>query len=502
MKRFSLSFSILLVLAVFALNSCSGLPVACTVNCGGGNATITLTLTSLAPTMANSQITSYAMNTTITGITLNTSGGSTVSVPLTPLSFPVELNGAQSSSIFLGSFSVPAGTYNSVTVTLGPSEITFSNQSGQPLTDAHGDLCPGSALCGFFFPAGSFQVQSTPFPIVLSNGQKNSLALRLIGDNAIVNSSGTMSINFSSANAFATVALPRTGTPTGFTDTVENFFGQITAVSSGSVTVQSADGISIKAAVNSGTLINDPFAQCPGNNSTTACLAVNQSVAADFGLDASGNATLLQSDLLDSTPVDEVEGVVIQNNQLASNQFLLVVTRRIVASSNSSMTTMQPGDIIVVTLGNSPLFTVDSAELGNSLPPLVSSSFQSSANLFVTQTVMIQPSAITGSGSAGTLAATTNQVRLRFTELSGFVPSGGLVPPQSFLLNPASPETIFQVTGHIPQIKAFDGVTLVDGVANTSNVAETNPVTTRCMLILSGGFPVCYAAKVRDTVGE
>jgi hypothetical protein len=498
MKRILLS--LLFTAAALCLNSCSGLPNSGGGG-GGGSATVVLTLTSLPPTMATSHMASYAFSTTVTGITLNASDGSTVSVPLNPLSFPVELNSLQSSGQFLGAISVPAGTYNTITLTLGPSTYFFFNE-GTAIITPSGNPCPQLALCSINFGAGSFQVQGSPFPLTLTNGQKSAIALRLIGDNALsVSSGGNISINFASLTAVKPVALARAGTPTGFTDTVENFLGQVKAVSSNSITVQSAYGISMTAAVNSSTVVNDPRALCPNNNATTACLALNQTVSADFGVASDGKLTLLESDLIDATPADEIEGVVVE--LISSNQFAMVVRNKIVSSSNTSLAAIQPSDFVVVNVGVSPLFIVDSAELGSTLPPAVNSAFQDITDIIVGQNIMIQPSAVTGTNSQQTLAATTNLVRLRPSEISGIVPSGGIVTPQEFVLNPASPETIVQGLGKFPGIHAFQGVTFVDGVADTSNVVENDTISTRCVLALIADVTIpCYATKVRDTTLE
>lgn len=499
MKR--VVFSLLLVAMLVSLNSCSGLPGGNSGG-GGGSATLTLSLTSLAPTTANSHMASYAFSTTVTGITLNASDGSTVSVPLTPLSFPVELNSLQSSGEFLGSVSVPAGVYNTITLTLGPSTYFFINEGVTTLITPSGNPCPQLQFCSVNFGAGSFTVQGAPLPLTLANGQQTAVALRIIGDNAIsVSSGGNMSINFSSQTAVKPVTLARLGTPSGFADTVENFLGQVTAVSSSSITIQSAFGVSKTAAVNSSTVVNDPRALCPNNNSTTACLALNQTVSGNFGVASDGKLTLLESDLIDAAPADEIEGVVVEH--ISSSQFAMVVRNKIVSSNNTSLAAIQPSDFIVVNVGGSPVFLVDSAELGSTLPPAVNSAFQDSNHVMVGQNIMIQPSAVTGSNSQQTLTATTNLIRLRPSEISGIVPSGGIITPQEFFLLPASPETILQTTGKNPGIHAFQGVTFVDGVVDTSNVVENDTISTRCVLALVADITIpCYATKVRDTTGE
>src|SRR5258707_1048318 len=87
MKRFSLSLSILLVLAVFLLNSCSGLPGGTTTP-PPGNANFTVTVTDAPPT----GVSFVSFNVPITSVSLTSSTGAIVNVvtPSTPILLDID----------------------------------------------------------------------------------------------------------------------------------------------------------------------------------------------------------------------------------------------------------------------------------------------------------------------------------------------------------------------------------------------------------------------------
>src|SRR6266849_9857268 len=208
-----LSFLPVLLLVALSLAACSGPQNRCTVNCGGGTATVSLTL--VADTLPpNPSIRSF--NVTIVAITLTpTSGTALTFQPPSPI--VIDLMRLQSDTALLGSLTnVPSGSYT-VQVSLLSPEITFLNDTSSTIT-ANGVACLTNAVCTASFTAvGTPTISSFTFNATSSGQQGIELDFKLT--NAISLSSGTLSVNFnpSSPNpgVFTAFTLPRTNANLG-----------------------------------------------------------------------------------------------------------------------------------------------------------------------------------------------------------------------------------------------------------------------------------------------
>src|SRR5215470_7912038 len=122
--------AVLLVLIAFALAACSGVPGGgCVANCStGGSVSLLLTATPPPPSAA---LSIQAFAATITGITLTpSSGGNPVALNLNSTTYLAEFTRVTSDSTILASnVSVPAGTYNQITVTFSAPKVVFCTQS-------------------------------------------------------------------------------------------------------------------------------------------------------------------------------------------------------------------------------------------------------------------------------------------------------------------------------------------------------------------------------------
>ena len=487
MKRVAAS-GIVLAISMIALVGCSGVPHGTTGGGGGGggsqNASLAVTLTSKPDvTLANISVLSATVG--ITGITLNPSTGSAVSLTLTPTVYPVDLTRLQADTAFLGLLSLPAGTYSSASLTFSAPTLTLDNQSGTTLNGT----CLTGTICKIVLTAGSSQVISVPFPLTLTAGQTTGISLNLNLNDAVTVTSGTLALDFSAADVVTAAALPRIGAPTGALDLIEDFVGLVTAKTSSSITVTGSNGIALQFGLPASPVIEDPQGLCTALNAT--CLVVNQTVVSvDATVNKSGALSLISADLLDASPTDEVEGTLI--NTGTPGQFNLVVANKVVASGNSTLATANPGDVFLVTLSN-PTFIVDLDEFFNnaSLPPSnVTTLFASEAALVNGQDVMVHVTAATGTAAAGDQAITADRVLLRFTRTTGTVQS---VSGQSFTLSNLPPFMSF-VTN--PQVQTITGATNFDGVTDVNSVTVGQTVSIRALLLNNSTFSF-YAAKVR-----
>ncbi len=438
-----------------------------------------------SPSVSVTNASVLAANVGITGITLNPVTGNPVPVTLTPAIHPVDLARLQSDTVFLGSQSVPANTYNSATITFGAPILTIDNQSGSTINGT----CATATICQLVLTAGSAQILSAPFPLTLIGAQKAGLSFNLNLNNALTLTGGTLALNFSAANVFTAHTLPRSGTPSGALDLIEDFVGTVTAKTSSSITIQSGNGISLQLNLPAAPIIEDPRGLCAALNAT--CLVANQTVVSvDATVNTDGTLSLVSADLLDAVPRDELEGTLLSSG--TAGKFLLVLSNKIVASGNATLASANTGDIFLVTL-SSPTFSVDSDEFFNnaSFPAsTVNAQFASEAALVDGQDVMVHVTAATGSAGAGNQDVTADEVRLRFTSTTGTIVS---VSGRAITLNSLPPYIPFITS---PSADTIQGATNFDGVSDVNSLSAGNKVSIRALLLRNSLFNF-YAAKVR-----
>jgi len=476
MKRLSLSFSILLVLAVFALNSCSGLPNNNTCPSGncGGTANFTVTVTDAPP----SGVSFVSFNVPITSVSLTSSTGAIVNVvtPSTPIL--LDMIRLQSDSAALGTFQIPADTYTKLTITLGVVNATFANT-----TSATVGSCVAGDVC--FLNSGTPGAQTITFasPITVAGNANVGLNVDFNLNNAVTTANG-ITIDFTQANI---LTIPNAPVTTGNLNAIEDFTGVITAFSNNNVTIASGTRGTLTGVVNSSTTYNalSSNAAVCGGNPNAQCLAVSKTVSVDCTLSVSGVVTITEVDFLDDPFVDEIEGVIYPTS--TAGVYNMIVSDKVNASSNSLLTALGAGAKIAVTLDTSVEFDIDTRNLLVSTP----SGFTSSSDISAGQEVMVHVK----SATAGTLLnILTDRIVLRYSRVTGLVNtvSGNTFAYQQTSL-PAllgtftTPQTVNTVTG----VTTFDGVTDITGLANNDSVSV------RALYLHTNIVQPFQAAKVR-----
>ena len=178
------------IAAIFVLSSCSGLKNACTTNCGGGggNASLSLTISDTPPT--NTSVVSFSLP--IIGITLTPTSGSAVPVFSSNPSTDFELTRLQTdTNLVVANVTIAAGTYTAVNVTVAAPSGVYVNSSGATV-----GACVNTAVCGmtgsaatitYKFPSGS--------PLVLASNSTPWLDLDFNYNNAVVAVNNALSID-------------------------------------------------------------------------------------------------------------------------------------------------------------------------------------------------------------------------------------------------------------------------------------------------------------------
>ncbi len=485
---------LLAICTVAILSSCSGIGTQpCVTNCGGGSANLTISLYDTPP--LGTSVLSFTLP--IAGISLAPSSGSPVSVTTAVSS--AEVTRLQTdSTIIVDQASVPANTYTTLSVTIGPTSATnnlFVNTSGFPITYS-GGTCANNSICTL--PVGAIFTVSIPLSLTLAGDQNQWIGLDFNLNKAITTSNG-ISVDFSQPGVLTATTTTRAGIPAGSVETMEDFIGKVTAYTpNSSITVVSGlTGVSLTASLTSNTeydLAPVNYSNCSGT--AQACIAIGSTVSMDTVVSAAGVFTATELDVLDATAVDEVEGIILPTSTAGVVQ--LILADKDSASGNSILgaSTTTAGTIIFLT-ATTPNFSVDTKTLSSQIVvPVVG--FAGSGDLLGGQVVRAQVTNVV-TGSSG-ITATANNVLLRYSRLSGTVNTvtGSVftitnLPSYIYTLNPTLSTSAAQVLTY-PNLTAFDGITSL----TDSTFQNGTSVSIRALYLNSP--PAIYpyqAAKVR-----
>src|SRR5467141_2799365 len=377
--NFRIVFAALLLLSV-ALVSCSGSPKSpCTTNCVGGTATLSVTMTAVPLTPPpNTNLLSFIVD--VNTITLTSSTGTNVNIPLNNTSFSVDLTKLQSDSAFLGtSATVPAGSYTSMSVSLSSPVVTFCTQTSGNTGCAAGSVATISGA------TAAPKITTAPFPLTLTANQKTGLAVTLkIGNALTVNTSQVVTaVNLGAANVLSANNLPSASSSlaAGHLDFVEDVTGVVTAANAEtqSVTVKTATRGSLTAIANSSTVLS-------------------------------------------TTTADWIEGIVSVTAS-SPTQFTLVDNDLVLASSGSLIGSSAPlGTQVKVTLASPKPFLVDTKGL---TVPVNNFTGTDASILLPGQTLSVHVTAFTAAAGSTPATANVDTVYLRFTRVSGTVAATG-----------------------------------------------------------------------------
>jgi hypothetical protein len=494
--NFRKAFATLIVWSAAALISCSGSSKPCTSNCGSGDVTLSVTMTAapLAPP-SNTNLLSFIVD--VNTITLTSSTGTNVNIPLNSTNLSVDLTKLQSDSAFLGtSATVPSGSYTSMTVSLSNPVVTFCTQ-----TLGNTGCAAGSIKTISGGAAATPKVSSAPFPLTLTSKQQTGLALTFnLGNALTVNSSQVVTaVNLGAANVLGANSLPSTSTSlaTGELDFVEDVTGVVTAVNTTtqSVTVKTATRGSLTAVANSSTVFSPNCTAFSLSLTFASCVVQGHVASLDIVLKADGTLTLLEYDPLATTSGDWIEGVV-PAAATSSTQFSLVTNDAVFATSGSIISSkLSFGSTVNATLVSPNPFLVDSK--GLTIPANLFTG--TDASIFLPgQTLSLHVTAFTAASGSTPATASVDRVYLRFTRVSGTVAATGTqatfkiqnLPPFFGL----STQPLVQITqGAPPSVPS----TNFDGVSSATSLSNPQTVSLRALYFGAGTSTPFSAAKVR-----
>src|SRR5882762_4986363 len=473
--NFRIVFAALLLLSV-ALVSCSGSPKSpCTTNCVGGTATLSVTMTAVPLTPPpNTNLLSFIVD--VNTITLTSSTGTNVNIPLNNTSFSVDLTKLQSDSAFLGtSATVPAGSYTSMSVSLSSPVVTFCTQT------AGNTGCASGSVTTISGATAAPKITTAPFPLTLTANQKTGLAVTLnIGNALTVNTSQVVTaVNLGAANVLSANNLPSASSSlaAGHFDFVEDVTGVVTAVNAAtqSVTVKTATRGSLTAIANSSTVFSPNCTAFSLNLSFSSCIVQGQVASLDTVLNSEGTVTATAS---------------------SPTQFTLVDNDLVLASSGSLIGSSAPlGTQVKVTLASPKPFLVDTKGL---TVPVNNFTGTDASILLPGQTLSVHVTAFTAAAGSTPATANVDTVYLRFTRVSGTVAATGT--QASF--NIQNLPSFFGITTQ-PAVEITQGAppsipaTNFDGVTSATALSNPQTVSIRALYFGQGTSMPFSAAKVR-----
>jgi len=472
----------------FTLASCSGAPGGgCVVNCStGGSVYVVLTATPPSPTLPTSALSIQAFTATITGLTLNPSGGgSPVAINLNSTAYIAEFNRVTSDSTLLASgVSIPSGTYNQLTITFSAPRVTFCTQANAGVPG-----CANATLASITGSPGNVTASTN---LIVADNVPTGIALNVNLGNALTQTGQTVTgVDLTVANTFSASVLPRAASATDLAATqlshLDDIMGLVTGATSSSVTIQTSTRGSITANTNSSTA----FA-CPAQNST--CVQTNQVAVMDAILNSDGTITArFFQPIVDSG--DLIEGVVTSVPNTVNNTFALVATDRAFAPSNSVLNgALNIGDQVVVTLGGTvqPFVIVDKG-LGPTLPANSFDGSNSVSSIHPGMTVLFPVTAYTAQSGTTPGATTTVSFALRFSRISTTM---AIATIPDFSINATALPPFFGIATN-PQVRTTPVRLSVDGAPTITAIPVGNTISTSALYLGPTPSPAFAAQSVR-----
>ncbi|HXM99719.1 MAG TPA: hypothetical protein VN982_14715 [Candidatus Dormibacteraeota bacterium] len=494
-------------LAAIFMNSCGHGSSTCTINCGGGNATLNVTMSTvpLTPPPATS-ILSFSL--TVTGMSLTPTTGSDINIPLTATTYVFDAAKLQSDSAFLGQIraNVPAGTYNKITLAVTNASVTFCTQPN-----------PGVAGCSASSIAtvNANPLVSTPASALsltlAANDQRGvrlqlNIAMGLTLNGQVVTA---LTLNPPPANPLpilSAVTLPplKSSLASGQLDFVEDFTGVVTAITASTVTVTTSGHGAITAVSNASTSFS-PNCLITGLGTAedfSHCVTLGQLASIDTALNADGTFTLLEYDPLEAVATDWIEGTVT-STPASTTQFQIVANDLFLKPAASLIgTNLLPGTPVTVNLRSTATggvkFAVDSK--GLNVPINEVNLFSSSNDTSVLkpgQTVAVHVVSFTPAGGGIPPTVTTDVVQLRFTRVTGTVT---VVAPLNFTIRNLPPYFGATIPLNVQlnqTVFPSRAATNYDGVTDATGLIIDGAVSIRAIYFPTSTAQPFSAAKVR-----
>ena len=381
-------------------------------NPAGTGVPVSLTVTDTPP--AGVAVLFFQLN--ITAASLATSSGS-VSLLNTSNPIPVNVTQLQTDSAFLGSANVAAGTYNSLSVTFANPQLTIYNGSGAAIGS-----CANDAVCQLTPTAtpSTLTFSTAPFPVTLAANSPLAFKLDIHLDTIIQQN---LSVDLAATDGVTISQLPTPAQGFPFTP-IGHLLGTIQSLTSSGFTLQTGDGRTFTIGVNSSTTYGYPSSVCAMDN--FSCLAMGQIVKVELNLMTPGTLFASAVDYVQAPGQMVVEGDIVRLSTSGGTTVLNLILQQ---GAPTTTPNLLPFGIFVTVMvpATGVTYAVDSG--GFTLPSGLS--FAASSDLTVGQeiSVVVQGNAVTSGGAGGpttfggptSIVFTTNSIMLEPSQITGSV---------------------------------------------------------------------------------
>lgn len=431
---------------------------------------VTLTIKDAPPVGVT--VLSFEIN--VHSATLNPGNISLLSEPV-----QIEVKKLETESAFLSTAKVPAGTYDSITLSLMNPQLTILNQSGAAIGS-----CANGAVCELKPSGGNVTFSSAPFPVTLQAGTPTGFQVDVNLANLITNS---LTLDFTAAGAVSVTQMTASNQGDHRMEDLDDQEGVVQNLDAAMkkfdlVTTQGTFAIT----TDGDTKFEFEGGSCTASPADFSCLANGQVVEVDVALMAGGVFLAKKIELQEEQEVDELEGVIFKID--SARQFELVEL-----DERGKINDVSAGNPVVVTLQSGATFDVHTD--GLSVPTGLLSAFQGATDtsqLLPGQVVEVQPKSV----SAGPpITVATDRVRLHMTQFTAQV--AGAPAPPNFNLGSLPP--IFTNNGVSSIQVQTSSATKFEVVDGVSSLADGNTVSVRGLLFKNAGSPpaILIAKKVR-----
>lgn len=448
------------------------------VGCGGGSspnnpppsqgtAPISISLHDMPPV----GVTVLSFQATVTGIAMQPGNVSLLSAPMT-----LEMTQLQGMSAYMGTASVPAGSYTSMTITLANPRMTFLNDTGTTMSMGGmmgGASCANGQICQFSptMMASSVTITGSPFPL---NVQANAPFNMQLDFNLMDSIQSNMGMN-----PTMTSTMQDGMQSSGMFGQMDDMLGQVASVNAANsqFAIAFVQGMpSMTVTTDTNTTFED--FDGAGKPNSMAGLSQGEILLVKMQL-MTGGALRAAQIRLESASSPVLEGMVVALDN--ASQFDMVVMNEAPAFQGVSI-----GDVVRMNLQSGAMFAVDDTDL-----PVSGMSFGSSAGMMIGQMVAIAPASALVPGTPPQL--NTNAVRLMNTWITASVASK--IDANNFTIQ--SLPGIFGAAGISAMKISASTQTEFDDVSSVGVLNVGDTVSVRGPLFMTSGTPTLVASKVQ-----
>jgi Domain of unknown function (DUF5666)/Domain of unknown function (DUF4382) len=462
MNRSRLYFSLVLLAALLVFGCGSNMTSAPALppTPAAGSSVVTVTMTDTPP----AGVTVLSFDITVTSATLNPGNVQLVTQPQR-----IEVKRLETDSAILATASVPAATYQSITVTLANPELTIMNQTGKDIDRFQDDRVWEIE----YNTSGSITFSAAPFPLTIGNNSPTGLQVDVNVANIITQ---TLAVDFTAANVLSVTTLA--SGPTGSLGNLDDVKGVVQNLNATNKAF-TLHTLAADYAISTNTHTEFDFEGCAAKN--FSCLVNGQVVDVDANILAGGGFLAKSVDFDNDVEDDEVEGVIYKIDD--ATHFEMVVLGELRSVNNVSV-----GNPVVVTLSN-PTFQVQAGRLV--VPPALKNAFQAATDTSQLLTGQVVQVRVNANSPGPPIAITTQRVILQSTQFTANV-SGAPTPP-NFTVATLPP--LFVNAGISTVQVQTSNQTDFDGVSGVSALASGNIVSLNGLLFKDGANPPELIAK-------